>query len=243
MLRLPPSDRLVQTGPVDAVSQYYSGAFGWVLRQRLEWVRDALPRGPLFQILEIGYGSGIFFYELALRTDTIVGIDVHEHGADVRTRLAADRIPAALTQASGMDLPFRDGCFDAVVIVSALEFMDDPGRCLAESLRVVKPGGTVAAVTPRILPWADRLYRTLVGFDPETDFRGGRHRVQSAIADPALRAERSNRPKGLPSILAPYELVSLRRPDDDRIPARPRAAVRDRASAPRDDRPTVDGLR
>ncbi|HWZ61179.1 MAG TPA: class I SAM-dependent methyltransferase [Gemmatimonadaceae bacterium] len=239
MLRLPPSDRLLKTGPVDAVEQYFAGGFGWVLRQRLQWVCDALPRGPLFSVLEIGYGSAIFFYELSVHADRIVGIDVHPHGAAVRKRLLADRIVAELAQASGMALPFRDGSFDVVVIVSALEFMDDPGLCLRESLRVVKPGGLVTAVTPRILPWADRLYRVLVGWDPESDFRGGRDRVQRALADPALQAERRNRPWGLPPPFAPYELVSLRRPDGERQPPRPRTAPRDYAGTRSDDRPAA----
>jgi SAM-dependent methyltransferase len=236
MVRLPPVDRLVKTGPVDAVEQYYGGGFGWVLRQRLKWVRDALTRreggigvAPFFRVLEIGYGSGIFFYELALHADTIVGADVHPRGAAVRERLVADRIPAELTQASGMALPFRDKSFDVVIIVSALEFMDDPGVCLAESMRVARPGGAVVAVTPRILPWADRLYKMLVGFDPESDFQGGRDRVQRVLANPALRAERSLRPRGLPAFCAPYELVVLRRPVEaplaDVLPARPARTV------------------
>jgi SAM-dependent methyltransferase len=242
-LRLPPSNRLIRTGPVDAIDQYFTGGFGWVLRQRLQWVRDALPPGQLFRVLEIGYGSAIFFYELALHADTVIGVDVHPHGAAVRKRLSADRIPAELAQASGMALPFRDGSFDAVIIVSALEFMQDPGLCLTESLRVVKPGGLVTAVTPRRLPWADRLYRILVGCDPESDFRGGRDRVQRALANPTLRAERHNRPWGFPSALAPYELVSLRRPGGDRRAPRPRSAPRDRVVRRPDDRPSPDAPR
>ena len=230
----------MKTGPVDAVDQYFTGGFGWVLRQRLQWVRDALPRGQLFRVLEIGYGSAIFFYELSRHVDTIIGVDVHPYGAAVRKRLVADRIPAELTQASGMALPFRDGSFDAVIIVSALEFMDDPGLCLTESLRVVKPGGLVTAVTPRTLPWADRLYRILVGCDPESDFRGGRDRVQRALADPTLRAERHNRPWGLPPVFAPYELVSLRRPGGEPPAPRPRTAPRDRGVASPYDRPSRD---
>jgi SAM-dependent methyltransferase len=240
MLRLPPSDRLIKTGPVDAVGQYFTGGFGWVLRQRLQWVRDALPPGQLFRVLEIGYGSAIFFYELSLHADTIIGVDVHPHGAAVRKRLVADRIPAELAQASGMALPFRDGSFDAVIIVSALEFMHDPHLCLTESLRVVKPGGLVTAVTPRTLPWADRLYRILVGCDPESDFRGGRDRVQLALTDPALHAERHNRPWGLPPALAPYELVSMQRPGGQRPAPRRRPAQRDRAVARPDERPSTD---
>ena len=209
-LLLPPRGRLRQTGEVDAVDSYYRPGIGWVLRRRLVWIRDALPAHPLSRVLEVGYGSGVFFYELARHTTQLVGVEVHANGADVRRRVAADGITAGLVQASGMALPFRAGTFEAVLIVSALEFMPDPLACLRESLRVTRPGGRVVVVTPRVLAWADRLYRVLAGFDPESEFRGGRQRVQRALADPTLRVERQPRPGGFPRWLAPYELVVLR---------------------------------
>jgi SAM-dependent methyltransferase len=201
------------TGPVDFVDHYYTGGAGWMLRQRLRWVRDALP--PRCEaVLEIGYGSGIFFYELSRHARTLVGIDVHSRGAAVVTDCAEDGISIVAAQGSGMALPFADGSFDAVVIVSALEFMSDPAACLRESLRVTRLGGRVIAVTPRIHAWTDAVWRVLSGVDPEVDFQGGRERVERALADPALRATRHARPWGLPRLLAPYDLVVLR-PDRD----------------------------
>ncbi len=207
-LVLPPPGHLPQTGPVDYVDHYYGGGMGMVLRERLRWVRDALP-ASVGSVLEIGYGSGVFMYTLASRAKTLFGIDIHAHGAAVSRQLDQDGIHLTAAQGSGMTLPYRNGAFDAVVIVSALEFMDDPKACLVESLRVTRPGGRVVCVTPRILRWADALYRTLVGIDPETDFKGGRQRVQRALADLPDHPERHPRPRRLPSPLAPYELVLL----------------------------------
>jgi SAM-dependent methyltransferase len=207
-LHLPVPGRLARTGPVDFVEHYYSGGAGWIMRQRLRWVRDALPES-CERVLEIGYGSGIFAYELARRARLIVGIDVHTAGASVRRQCAADGVPFTAAQASGMTLPFADASFDAVVIVSALEFMSDPLACLQESLRVVRPGGRVVAVTPRVLRWADAVWRVLFGVDPECDFRGGRQRVALALADPSVRVAHHPRPWPLPNGLAPYDLVVL----------------------------------
>jgi SAM-dependent methyltransferase len=192
---------------VDFVDHYYAGAMGWVLRERLRWVEAALPRTAVDAILEIGYGSGVFMYTLARHARTLVGIDIHAYGGAVRDRLIGDDISLSAAQGSGMALPFRDGAFDAVVIVSTLEFMDDPGACLSESLRVTRVGGRVICVTPRILRWADAVYRTLTGVDPESDFRGGRQRVQRALS--LLDADRRPRPRPFPKWLAPYELVLL----------------------------------
>lgn len=46
------------------------------------------------------------------------------------------------------DLPFPDGSFDLVASVAVLEHVADPQRCVAESWRVLAPGGVVFAVTP-----------------------------------------------------------------------------------------------
>jgi SAM-dependent methyltransferase len=197
------------TGPVDFVDRYYTGGAGWMLRQRLRWVRDALPPN-CYSVLEIGYGSGIFFYELSRHAGTVVGIDVHSRGAAVVGDCAMDGITVAAAQGSGMALPFADGSFDAVVIISALEFMSDPAACLHESVRVTHPLGRVLAVIPRAHAWADAAWRVMSGVDPEVDFQGGRERVAGALADPMLWVTRFPRPQGLPRALAPYDLVVLR---------------------------------
>jgi SAM-dependent methyltransferase len=206
-LRLPERGHLRRTSEVDFVDHYYQGGMGWVLRERLRWVRSVLPQTPVDSILEIGYGSGVFMYTLAPHARALYGIDIHAHGGAVRDRLRDSDIDLSAARGSGMALPFRDGSFNAVVIVSALEFMDDPGACLAESLRVTRAGGRVVCVTPRVLPWADAVYRVLAGIDPESDFRGGRQRVQRALAQ--LDADRRPRPFPFPKMLAPYELVLL----------------------------------
>jgi SAM-dependent methyltransferase/uncharacterized protein YbaR (Trm112 family) len=46
------------------------------------------------------------------------------------------------------DLPFRDGCVDAVVAQAVLEHVADPWRCAEEIHRVLKPNGIVYAETP-----------------------------------------------------------------------------------------------
>ena len=208
-VELPARGHLRRTGEVDFVDHYYEGGMGWVLRERLRWVEAALPRTPVDAILEIGYGSGVFMYTLARHARALYGVDIHAHGGAVRDRMVEHDIDLSAARGSGMALPFRDASFDAVVIVSALEFMDDPRSCLIEARRVTRAGGRVICVTPRILAWADTVYRVLTGIDPESDFRGGRHRVQAALASLPFPLRRQPRPRPLPSPLAPYELVVI----------------------------------
>jgi phosphatidylethanolamine/phosphatidyl-N-methylethanolamine N-methyltransferase len=82
-------------------------------------------------------------------------------GVDV---LAADLTPAMLRQAQaharpgiefqvldGMALELPDGAFDAAILHMVLEVVADPARFLAETARVLRPGGRVA-VFDKFLP-------------------------------------------------------------------------------------------
>lgn len=206
-LRLPPRGSLVQTGPVDAIEQYYRPIIGRVFRTRLRWVLGALPARPLHRVLEVGYGSGVLQYSLALYSSLSIGVDPHPNGPMVRRSFASDGVPSLLVRADGADLPFMESSFDAVIVASTLEFVPDPERCLHECWRVLKPGGRLVGVTPRQLVWADAVYSLLTGSHPEQSFEGGRARVQDALARLLPPIERHRRPAWLPPSLAPYELL------------------------------------
>jgi SAM-dependent methyltransferase len=202
----PRKGRLPTTGPVDWIAQYHTPGIGFVLRRRLAWVAAALPP-RVERVLEIGYGSGVFQYALARRAGLSVGLDVHPHAALVRATLAEDHVHPALLQGSGVALPFRDRTFDAIVVISALEFVPDPAACLRECRRILRPGGRLVCVRPRELRWADTIFRVLTGSDPEAEFTGGRARVEDAIRTEVPTASRLARPAALPRFLAPYELL------------------------------------
>jgi ubiquinone/menaquinone biosynthesis C-methylase UbiE len=54
-------------------------------------------------------------------------------------------------------LPFADGAFDKTVSVTAIEFIEDVKRAVAELFRVTRPGGIVVVATLNSLsPWAAR---------------------------------------------------------------------------------------
>jgi ubiquinone/menaquinone biosynthesis C-methylase UbiE len=138
-MKLPTRGHLPKTGPVDWIEQYYTPAIGFVLRQRLAWVSRALPK-RFERVLEIGYGSGVFQYELGRRAHLSVGIDPHPHAATVHACLRKDGLSVEVMRGDGAALPFADATFDAVVVVSALEFIADPTTCLAECRRILRPG-------------------------------------------------------------------------------------------------------
>jgi ubiquinone/menaquinone biosynthesis C-methylase UbiE len=54
-------------------------------------------------------------------------------------------------------LPFSDECFDKVVSMTALEFIEDGKGAVQDLFRVAKKGGVVVVTTlNRLSPWADR---------------------------------------------------------------------------------------
>lgn len=78
--------------------------------------------------------------------------------------VATDLTPAMLARARGkargdvrfavmdaMNLDFPDATFDAAVLHLILALVPDPARCLAETVRVVRPGGRIA-VLDKFLP-------------------------------------------------------------------------------------------
>lgn len=93
-------------------------------------------------VIELGCGDGALAARLADRA--YVGIDL------ARAELAAARARtiagAAYAQARGQALPLRDACADAVVSHLALDLFPDARVALAEVARVLRPGGTFAAL-------------------------------------------------------------------------------------------------
>lgn len=118
---------------------------------------EILALGPLLgglprPWLEIGVGSGRFAREL--RVD--VGIDP----AQAPLILASGR-EVRVTAAQGEALPFRRASFGAVLLVTSLCFVSDPGQVLREARRVLADQGRlVLGLIPGEGPWG-REYRAL----------------------------------------------------------------------------------
>ncbi|GMW07846.1 MAG: metalloregulator ArsR/SmtB family transcription factor [Gammaproteobacteria bacterium] len=121
---------------------------------------DALGRGPLGNLLDIGAGAGVVLRLLAPRAKSAVGLD---HSKAMRV-LARSRLQEAgcgqCTIRSGdmHELPFADLAFDVVVLDQVLSRSDRPLVALREALRVLRPAGQLL-ILDRVLPPALRLSR------------------------------------------------------------------------------------
>ncbi|MBR0651888.1 class I SAM-dependent methyltransferase [Roseomonas terrae] len=107
---------------------------------------DWLAPPPGLRWADIGCGNGASTEMLIDRcAPTMVeGIDPSPAQlAYARDRLAGR--PARFRQGSAMELPFADAEFDAAIMALVLFFVPEPARGVAEMVRVVRPGGIVAA--------------------------------------------------------------------------------------------------
>ena len=92
-----------------------------------------LGRGLDGKLLDVGCGTQQ--YRKFLRCDEYIGID---WSAEKRPTVVAD-----VTQ-----IPFQERSFDSALCMEVLEHLPEPGRCLAEIRRVVKPDGMVLFTVP-----------------------------------------------------------------------------------------------
>jgi SAM-dependent methyltransferase len=144
------------------------------------------------QILDAGCGSGPLFAALRDRGAIVTGFDSSTTMVDLaRRRLGddADLRVADLTR----PLPYPDGAFDDVIAALVLHYLQDWTAPLAESRRVLKPGGRlIVAVNHPIIfklfdPGAD--YFATVEWSEEYTFSGQKgvltfwHRPLHAMTD------------------------------------------------------------
>jgi len=107
-------------------------------------------------VLDAGCGTGVFTLDILSSGSKVTGLDISlpmlRHA---RAKLAF--YPFYPVWGDISKLPFREGIFDKVVSITAIEFIKDAKACVAELFRVTKKGGVVAVANLNSLsPWAVR---------------------------------------------------------------------------------------
>jgi 2-polyprenyl-6-hydroxyphenyl methylase/3-demethylubiquinone-9 3-methyltransferase len=94
-------------------------------------------------VLDIGCGGGLLAEEFARLGCIVMGVDPSEESLVAARAHAADQGLAIGYQcALGEALPFGDASFDVVYCCDVLEHVDDVPQVIAETARVLRPGGT-----------------------------------------------------------------------------------------------------
>lgn len=167
-LLIPPRHLMTKTNDEDPVFFHYYPLARIVYRKRLKNTLSLIPQEKKFEnLLEIGYGSGIFLPTLAQCADKITALDIHPETVAVETMLNFYHLRDRVQLVSGdiMNMPFPDSTFDCCVIVSTLENIENSGQAVSEIARVVKPGGDIIISFPVENFITDLLFR-IAGEDP-----------------------------------------------------------------------------
>jgi SAM-dependent methyltransferase len=113
------------------------------------------------RLLDLGCGGGRHAFEALRRGAQVVAYDMDaEELSQALSLMAAmseaGETPApaagAVTNGDALALPFPDAAFDRVIAAEVLEHIPADETALAELVRVLRPGGTIAITVPRWLP-------------------------------------------------------------------------------------------
>jgi 2-polyprenyl-6-hydroxyphenyl methylase / 3-demethylubiquinone-9 3-methyltransferase len=127
-------------GFLHALAALNPARFGYMRRVLVDELR--LVPGDL-RVLDIGCGGGLLAEEFARLGCAVVGVDPSDQSlAAARTHAANERLAIDYQCATGEALPFADRSFDVAYCCDVLEHVNDLDRVIAETARVLKPGGT-----------------------------------------------------------------------------------------------------
>lgn len=100
------------------------------------------------RLLDVGCGDGEALTVLRDLGWSVTGVDLDPKAVDTAKRLGLDVRLGDLASAA-----FFEDSFDAICSSHGIEHVHDPLAFLAESRRVLRPGGRVVAVTPNARAW------------------------------------------------------------------------------------------
>ena len=139
------------------------------LRQLLPWALEGVDLGD--HVLEIGPGPGLTTDLLRTRVSQMTALEIDPRLADsLKQRMANTNV--RVMQGNAMDMPFEDRQFSAVLAFTMLHHVPSvllQNKLIAESYRVLKPGGVFAGVDSlsnlrfRLIHLGD----TMVAVDPD----------------------------------------------------------------------------
>jgi len=135
----------------DGVAETYERIHAPRLAEPARDLIESVDAQPGARILDVGTGTGV----AALRAGTVVGEGGLVVGIDESIQMLEvgrrARPQVRTVAAEAIDLPFRDGSFDAIIGNFVMAHFTKYQTALYDMLRVLRPGGRLA-----VNAWADR---------------------------------------------------------------------------------------
>jgi ubiquinone/menaquinone biosynthesis C-methylase UbiE len=195
-LKLLPVSSYVGVNRDDPIRFYTFPGLGWFYRRRVEMCLEELTGGQ--HVLEIGFGSGVSFFNLHELYTEIHGLDLTTDIDRVAGFFRGKGIETSLQQGDVRRMPYTDGFFDSVLMISILEHLqpEDLHQVMVEVRRVLRPGGQLVYGAPVERPLMVTAFRLLA-----TDIRGQHFSTEKDIAHQAGESFRRVRVRQLPGPL------------------------------------------
>lgn len=176
-IKLLPLEKLNKTGGVDHADWNYKKILGYIQRQRFKLCLRLINNNHFDNLLEIGYGSGIFMPQLKDLCKNLYGIDIHNQNKKVSDTLLEMNINAKLYSSSAENIPLEDNLFDGIISISSIEFINNLEAACKEIKRVLKSEGVFIVIIPGQSKILDLGLKILTGESAENDYEGRREKV------------------------------------------------------------------
>lgn len=159
-----PLDNYVKAGLTDPIMFYRLPLIGSLYKRRVELCLAQLTGGD--RVLEVGFGSGVTFLNLARKYKEIHGLDSNADAEKVSKAFEKLDVRTFLRKGNALNMPYLDDYFDSVLLISVLEHLkpDLLGRVFKEIRRVIKKNGQLIYGVPVDRPLMKFFFR-LLGYD------------------------------------------------------------------------------
>jgi len=189
----------------DPLRFYFWPIIGKMFRRRIELCLAECTGGQ--RILEVGFGAGVTFANLAENYEEIYGLDLNASIEDVAAVFRTRQIETHLQNGSVLCMPYDSDFFDTVLLISILEHLrpTEQIQAFGEIRRVLKPGGQAVYGVPIERRLMVSMF-WLLGFDIRKHHFSTEEDVFKA-ANSVLRKERVIQMQSVPSFFGPvYEI-------------------------------------
>ena len=167
----------------------------WIAASRAEHIPPAAT--PAALLVDLACGGGLLAPHVQRLGYRHVGVDIGQAGLET-----ARQQGVTVLRGSVLAVPLADGCADVVTAGEILEHVEDPGQVLAESARLLRPGGVLV-----IDSIADTRLAGLVAVRIAERMPGG---PPPGIHDPALFVSRRELLATADRVGLDLQLVGLR---------------------------------
>jgi 2-polyprenyl-3-methyl-5-hydroxy-6-metoxy-1,4-benzoquinol methylase len=127
------------------------------------WVRERAGRAVLWQpatargrVLDVGCGNGTFLCRMRGLGWEVAGVDFDPEAVRVAREVHGLDARCGSLDSAG----FEPASFDLVALIHVLEHLPEPRAALAAAARLLRPGGTLALVTPNFASLDSRIHRS-----------------------------------------------------------------------------------